>query len=115
MLAIERSDPAKIDPAQASWFTGLSAGITTAAVGTWQTDMPLKDRRAIEAVAGPELRALGYETGVEQRPVSRPRAAVYAADDAARRTVNAVHLRIVQERGRELRYVLGRKLGGLRR
>jgi hypothetical protein len=47
--------------------------------------------------------------------VSRPRAAVYAADDAARRTVNAVRLRVVQERGRELRYVLGRKLGGLRR
>jgi hypothetical protein len=115
MLAIERSDPAKIDPAQASWFTRLSAGITTAAVGTWQTDMPLEDRRAIEAVAGPELHALGYETGVEQRPVSRPRAAVYAADDAARRTVNAVRLRVVQERGRELRYVLGRKLGGLRR
>ena len=114
MLAIERSHPAKIVQAQASWFTRTSAGITTAAVGKWQTDMSLSDRQTIEAVAGPELRALGYEPGVGQRPVSRPRAGAYAADDALRRTVNAVRLRIVQERGRELRYVVGRKVGRLR-
>jgi hypothetical protein len=36
-------------------------------------------------------------------------------DDAARRGVNLVRLRLVQERGRELRYVLSRKLGALRR
>jgi hypothetical protein len=115
MLAIERSDPGKIVQDQASWFTQISAGITPAAAGRWVTEMPLADRRAIEAVAGPELRQLGYETGPEARPVSRPRAAAYAAGDAARRALNVVRLRVVQERGRELRYVLGRKLGGLRR
>jgi hypothetical protein len=115
MLAIERSDPGKIVQDQASWFTQISAGITPAAAGRWVTEMPLADRRAIEAVAGPELRQLGYATGPEARPVSRPRAAAYAAGDAARRALNVVRLRVVQERGRELRYVLGRKLGGLRR
>ncbi|HXV96252.1 MAG TPA: sulfotransferase [Gaiellaceae bacterium] len=115
MLAIERSHPGKIVQDQASWFTQISAGITAAGAGRWVTDLPLADRRAIEAVAGPELRELGYETGPEARSVSRPRAAVYAADDTARRAVNVVRLRVVQERGRELGYVLRRKLGGLRR
>ena len=115
MLAIERSDPVKIAHAQTSWFPRISSGITTASVGKWQTEMSLPDRRALEAVAGPELRTLGYETGVDPRPVPGPRAAAYAAHDAVRRTVNAVRLRVVQERGRELRYVLGRRLGGLRR
>jgi hypothetical protein len=39
---------------------------------------------------------------------------VYSAHDAALRAANAFRLRIVQEHGRELRYVLRRKLAGVR-
>jgi Sulfotransferase family len=114
MLAIERSDPAKIVRDQAPWFTQISAGITTAAAGRWRTEMPPTDQRVIETVAGPELRELGYETHGESGSVTRPRAALYAAHDAARRAINLLRLRVFQERGRELRYVLRRKLGELR-
>ena len=73
MLAIERSDPAKIVQDQASWFTRISAGITTAAVGKWQTELSLPDRRTIEAVAGPELRDARLRDG--GRAAARARAA----------------------------------------
>ena len=115
MLAIEESDPTKIIQDQASWFTQISAGITATGAGRWERELPLADRRTIEAVAGPELHELGYETGLEARPPGKRRAAAYTVDDAARRGVNLVRLRLVQERGRELRYVLSRKLGALRR
>lgn len=115
MLAIERTDPGKIVQDQQGWFPQLSAGITTAGVGRWQTGLSLADRRTIEAVAGPELRELGYEVGLEPQSVGRPRALAATADDTARRAVNVVRLRLVQERGREVGYVLRRKLGSIRR
>ncbi len=111
MLAIEHSDPAKILEDQAGWFTQVSAGITGAGAGRWRVDMTPADRRTIEAVAGPELHELGYETAGVTPTVGRRRALAYSADDAARRAVNVVRLRVLQERGRELRYVLRRKLG----
>jgi len=114
MLAIERSDPAKIVQDQAAWFTQVSAGITTAGVGRWRTEMCAADRRVIAAVAGPELRELGYDSDDDAEPVGRARALGYTAQDAAQRAANAVRLRLLQERGRELRYVLRRKLGRLR-
>jgi hypothetical protein len=59
-------------------------------------------------VAGAELRALGYETGGgRSSPALVP---AYAAHDATMRGVNFVRLRLVQERGREVRHVLKRKL-----
>jgi sulfotransferase family protein len=111
MLEIERSDPAKIVEDQAAWFAQLSTGITTAGVGKWKTQMPDGDRRIVEAVAGRELRELGYEVEDGAVPVRRRRALGYTAQDSAHRAVNVVRLRLVQERGRELRYVLRRKLG----
>ena len=59
-------------------------------------------------VAGDELRALGYETN--DATSSRALVPAYAAHDAAMRGVNFVRLRLVQERGREVRHVLRRKL-----
>lgn len=111
MLAIERSDPTKIVEDQAAWFAQVSAGITAAGVGKWQTQMSEEDQRVIAAVAGPELRELGYEVEDSAEAVGRRRALGYAAQDSAQRAVNVVRLRLVQERGRELRYVLRRKLG----
>jgi sulfotransferase family protein len=109
MLAIERTDPAKIHKDQADWFTNVWAGINTSAVGKWKTAMSARDQRVFSSVAGAELEALGYE------PVEAdgaPSAWPYVAHDAAMRGVNFVKLRVVQERGREIRYVLKRKLAG---
>ena len=93
---------------QAGWFTNVWAGINTAAVGKWRREMSPHDQRVFESVAGAELRELGYETsGGAASPLLVP---AYAAHDAAMRTVNFVKLRLVQERGREVRQVLRRKL-----
>jgi Sulfotransferase family len=114
MLAIERVAPGKIVAAQADWYTGVSRPISAAAVDRWRAEMPPEEQRLVAAVAGPELRELGYEADAAVAPVPRPRALAYTAHDAAFRAVHAFRLRIVQERGRELRYVLRRKLAGAR-
>jgi hypothetical protein len=109
MLEIQRTDPGKIVQDQAGWFTNVFDGINATAVGKWRTEMSQRDRRVFAAVAGPELSALGYEPDEPARlhPVRR---FVYETHDAALRAANLVRLRLVQERGRELRYVVRRKL-----
>ena len=114
MLAIERSDPAKIVRGQAVWFEGVMVPLSAARSGRFRTEMPDEDQRVISAVAGAELRALGYEIGGTETPLAHRRAVVYTAQDAFLRAVNGFRLRIVQERGRELRHVLRRKLAGAR-
>jgi hypothetical protein len=110
MLAIERADPAKLDPDKAAWFTGLAEGINAAAVGRWRRDLSPRDQRLFSALAGPELEALGYDPGPAQQPT--PLAGeLYRAQDAALKAVNFARLRIVAERGSEVGYVLRRKLG----
>ena len=110
MLAIERTDAGKLAKGQEGWFTNVWAGINTSAVGKWRRQMTPAQQAVFAAVAGDELRALGYETdGGAAPPVAR--AMTYAAHDAAMRAVNFVRLRVVEERGRELSYVLRRKLG----
>ena len=114
MLAIERSGPSKVLAEQAPWFAGLRGPISAAESGRWRTEMPEGDKRVIAGVAGAELRRLGYEVG-EGASVPRRRALAYTAQDAALRALNAFRLRILQERGRELRLVVRRKLAGARR
>jgi hypothetical protein len=109
MLAIEHTDPSKIHKDQADWFTNVWAGINTSAVGKWKGGMSVRDQRVFSSVAGAELEALGYEPVEAERA---PRAWLYAAHDALMRGVNFIKLRVVQERGREIRYVLKRKLAG---
>jgi hypothetical protein len=108
MLAIEQTDRSKIAEGQAEWFANVWTGINADAVGKWRREMSPHDQRLFESVAGEELRALGYETfGGEASPALVP---AYAAHDATMRTVNFVRLRLVQERGREVRHVVRRKL-----
>jgi hypothetical protein len=109
MLAIEQTDPSKIHKDQADWFTNVWAGINTSAVGKWRSRMSSRDQRVFSSVAGAELEALGYEPVEAGRA---PRAWLYAAHDALMRGVNFFKLRVVHERGREIRYVLKRKLAG---
>ena len=112
MLAIEETDAAKLAKGQEGWFTSVWAGINTSAVGKWRREMTPAQQAVFAAVAGDELRALGYETaeGVAP-PAAHGRAVAYGAHDAAMRAVNFVRLRVLEERGRELSYVLRRKLG----
>lgn len=109
MLAIEETDRSKVVEDQAAWFASVWAGINTDAVGKWRGEMSAEEEALFESVAGAELAALGYETRGEGAEAGL-RAPAYAAHDAALRTVNFVRLRIVQERGREVRHVLRRKL-----
>jgi Sulfotransferase family len=111
MLEIERTDPDKILKEQAGWFTNVWAGINASAVGKWKREMTPAQQRLFARVAGPELEAVGYEAG-EPASVAGLRTAAYAGHDAAMRGVNFVRLRLLQERGREVRYVLKRKLAG---
>ena len=108
MLAIEQTDRSKVVADQSAWFANVWGGITTAAVGKWRTELTPRQIEAFETVAGDELRALGYETN--DATSSRALVPAYAAHDAAMRGVNFVRLRLVQERGREVRQVLKRKL-----
>lgn len=111
MLEIEKSDPAKIVKDQAGWFTGLSDGINTSAVGKWRRELTPRQQRTFVAAAGPELAELGYEPG-EAGSVSAGESLLYGLHDVSRRALNVVKLRLVQERGRELGLVLRRKLAG---
>ena len=110
MLAIEETDPGKIAKDQAGWFTNVFAGINASAVGKWEREMSEHERRVFAAVAGAELRALGYEPGPVRR-IPPGRVLGYALHDAVARGVNFVRLRLLRERGREVGYVLRRKLG----
>lgn len=114
MLAIERTDPAKIVDEQQGWFTNVWAGINASAVGKWRREMPPRERAVFESVASAELERMGYEVGGPPRSLGA-RAHAWRAHDAAHRAVNFVRLRLVQERGREIGYVLRRKLGALAR
>ena len=108
MLAIDRTDRTKVVEDQAGWFTNVWGGITTDAVGKWRRELTPHQQQVFESVAGAELRELGYETtGATASPASVP---AYAMHDAAMRLVNFVRLRLIQERGREVRQVVKRKL-----
>jgi hypothetical protein len=110
MLAIEQTDSSKVLKDQAGWFTNVWAGINQSAVGKWKKEMSPRQQRVFDQVAGPQLEAMGYQrTPSEGRP-GMAEVAGYRAQDAAMRGVNFVKLRLIQERGREVGYVLKRKL-----
>jgi hypothetical protein len=113
MLAIERSDPSKVLEDQSAWFTNVWAGINPSAVGKWRTAMSVRRQAVFESVARGELERMGYE--VRHAGEVGAAAFAYRAHDAAMRGVNFVRLRLVRERGREVGYVLRRKLAGASR
>jgi hypothetical protein len=116
MLALERVDRRKVVPDQASWFPTLFAGVSTQFAGRWEREMRPRDRRVFAALAGPELATLGYPVPeVAPRPPSPRRARWYRRHNELMRNVNFVRLRVVQERGRELRFAAARRLGARRR
>jgi hypothetical protein len=110
MLALEKVDRSKIVPDQASWFPTIFEGITTRAVGMWRTEMSERDQRIFSALAGDELGALGYEVGPGGvTDISPLQERWFHLQNETRRTVNFWRLRLIQERGRELRFAIARR------
>jgi hypothetical protein len=111
MLAIERADRAKVVPDQASWFPTLFDGLSTTSAGRWEREMRPKDRRIFAALAGDELRELGYPVPDDgPADLSPARVRWYHRQNELMRNVNFVRLRVFQERGRELRFAAARRL-----
>jgi hypothetical protein len=110
MLALEKVDRSKIVSDQASWFPTIFEGITTGAVGRWRTEMSARDQRIFSALAGDELAAHGYEVGpggvTDITPLQER---WFNLQNETLRTLNFWRLRLVQERGRELRFAMARR------
>jgi hypothetical protein len=108
MLAVEKTDTSKLQ--HQDWFSNLWQGINTSAMDKWRTKMDQDDQRVFLAAAGDELRLLGYDdAGLEPASVGAWQRRRYGATNFARRLVNFVRLRIITERGAELRYVIARR------
>jgi Sulfotransferase family len=111
MLALEHVDPARIVPDQAAWFPTLFNGINTSAVGRWRREMGRRDQRIFAALAGAELEQLGYDVERVSGPaLSARQERWFHYHNELMRNVNFLRLRLVQERGRELRFALARRL-----
>jgi Sulfotransferase family len=112
MLDLERVDRSKIVRDQAAWFPTLFDGINTSAVGRWRREMSVRDQRVFGALAGAELARLGYDVAAAASPVelSRLRRWSFHYHNELMRNVNFLRLRLVHERGRELRFALRRRL-----
>jgi hypothetical protein len=109
MLAVEKTDTSKLQ--HQDWFANLWQGINTSAMDKWRTKMSEHDQRVFLAAAGAELDLHGYDrAGLEPAHVGTWQQRRYELANLARRIVNLVKLRVVTERGRELRYVVSRRL-----
>ncbi len=109
MLAVERTDTSKLQ--HQDWFSNLWQGINTSAVDKWRTKMSEHDQRVFLAAAGDELQLLGYDdAGLEPADVSPMQRRRYGIANVLKRLVNFVKLRVITERGAELRFVITRRL-----
>lgn len=113
MLKVENTDPSKLQADQAKWFSNLWAGINTSAMGKWRKKMTPGDQAVYLAAAKAELEYHGYDLGdIEPVKVSPIRAKWWATTNLGHRLINMVKLRIIKERGRELKWVIARRLPG---
>jgi hypothetical protein len=111
MLSIEKAPRDVVEQDKESWFTNLWSGINQKSVGKWRTKMTPHEQSVFATVAGEELEQCGYELGDHaEHLVLGTKALGYRAHNVGVRAVNFVKLRFVQERGRELRYVVKRKM-----
>jgi hypothetical protein len=111
MLDLEKVDRSKIVADQASWFPDIFAGITTDPIGRWRREMSERDRRIFAALAGDELRAHDYDPGPGSvTDISPLQERWFQFQNQTMRNVNFLRLRLVQERGRELRFAVARRL-----
>jgi len=113
MLALETADRARIVRDQASWFPTLFDGINTEAVGRWRREMSARDQAVFASRAGEELSRMGYEVTPNGDVHLTPRQErLFHYQNEFMRNVNFLRLRLVQERGRELRLAMMRRVRG---
>jgi hypothetical protein len=113
MLALEKADRSKIVRDQTSWFPTLFDGINTTAVARWEREMSERDQRVFAAQAGAELARHGYDVASDRlHHVTPLQERWYRCQNEFLRNVNFLRLRLVQERGREFRFALARRLRG---
>jgi hypothetical protein len=111
MLALEKTDRARIVRDQVGWFPTLFEGINTQAIDRWRHQMSARDQRIFATLAGAELEQLGYEVTAEPaEPLTPRQERWFRYHNELMRNVNFMRLRLVQERGRELRFALARRL-----
>jgi hypothetical protein len=110
MLDLAQADRSRVVPDQSGWFPTLFEGVNTRSAGRWQTEMPERDQRLFALHARAELEALGYPVPAGTIAVSERRARWYRRQNQLMRNLNFVRLRVFQERGRELRFALARRL-----
>ena len=112
MLELENADRSRIVEDQRSWFPTLFDGINTDAVNRWEREMSPRQQRLFAAIAGKELAAHGYPVPPATGPaeLSPLRLRAFRRHNQLMRNVNFLRLRLVQERGRELRYALARRI-----
>jgi Sulfotransferase family len=111
MLALAQADRSKIVREQAAWFPTIFDGISTDAVDRWRSEMSRRDQRLFAALAGPELARLGYDVAAEPATGPSPlQQRWFRFHNELLRNINFLRLRLVQERGRELRFALRRRL-----
>jgi Sulfotransferase family len=111
MLDLAHADRSKIVADQASWFPTLFEGINTKALARWPQDMSVREQAVFASLARDELEQLGYPVpSPPPAPPSPRRAGLYRRHNELMRNVNFVKLRVFQERGRELRLALRRRL-----
>jgi len=109
MLAVEETPPDRLASGQEAWFTELYAGITAASVGKWRRQMRPSDVALFESIAAAELKRHGYETGQGGTP-SRIPAAAWQAHNWAVKGWHFTVLHVWRERGREVPYLIRRRL-----
>jgi hypothetical protein len=114
MLALETADRARIVKDQVSWFPTIFDGITTDKAGRWRREMSVRDQRIFAARAGEELVRMGYEVPQQNGKghLTPNQERWFHYQNELMRNVNFLRLRLVQERGREFRWALARRLRG---
>src|SRR3954454_15432976 len=114
MLALQTADRARIVKDQASWFPTIFDGITTEQAGRWRREMSVRDQQIFAARAGEELARMGYEVTAPNGggDLTPGQERWFHYQNELMRNVNFVRLRLVQERGREFRWALQRRLRG---
>src|SRR6476661_1578865 len=110
MLAVEETPPDRIAAGQEAWFSELYAGISASSVGKWRRQMAASDAALFGSIAGEQLDRHGYDPG-PAGPLPRTPAAAYQAHNWAVKLWNFGRLHVWQERGREVPYLVRRRLG----
>jgi hypothetical protein len=110
MLAVEETPPGRIAAGQEGWFRELYAGIGAGSVGKWRTQMRPADVALFESIAGAQLQRHGYEVGGGGTPPRVP-AAAWLAHNWAVKSWQFALLHVWRERGREVPYLIRRRLG----